>query len=615
MLCSSSFYWKAHFVCPCPSGTENALTLLSVDSPTDLEEPHFGVFAWKPFHLGPAFPLTEQCILRQTMGDSSLIPALWSPEEVSVAEDGFLWVCQELMHGIDDDAQPLLLASTSAVLRALYPSLDIKQILTEEKCYQVEEETSHDGQQSQPEDGPGTDNTSSSASPNATNNGDGALDGNLPPGTIEGDAQTGSDDQETADSVQPKISNPAYRIYQNLVRCDNLGNSINSALLDIQYSRHRGGGARRSSHRSRKETKVKALEHEQKRLLQKRSRSDIGENPRSATEGPEGSSRNQDHGHRAAGNSQSDGGRNDDAANDGHDENGDDDNDGANEEPRLVLLVRTLNSIRALYPHLLPILNHGRRNDRKLVIGETEYKTKKSGPMSWLLGTSVFDTTTRKLCTASHDDARRILEGYVDRGLAQRISNDHTGSPNFWPISWIQEVVKRSNPSVQNPLTIISTLSGRSDDEILERARHCDRIVDAVEQQLGTATTQHQYMKSVNKLHHRLSNILKARFRGAQVNIYGSCLSNLSLGKGSDVDVSLSIPDVQELKADFQHGRVSARAYEQAMKNYVYQTHRKLGIFKSEFRGLIAVAWARIPVISGTYNFADNPHTEDGSIE
>ena len=99
------------------------------------------------------------------------------------------------------------------------------------------------------------------------------------------------------------------------------------------------------------------------------------------------------------------------------------------------------------------------------------------------------------------------------------------------------------------------------------------------------------------------------------MSIYGSCLSNLSLGKDSDIDLSLWIPAADNLKKGFEDGSIESRQYEQSMKKLVYQVFRKLSNLKAEFRGLTPITKARIPVITGTYIYAGNPYTEDGSIK
>lgn len=69
------------------------------------------------------------------------------------------------------------------------------------------------------------------------------------------------------------------------------------------------------------------------------------------------------------------------------------------------------------------------------------------------------------------------------------------------------------------------------------------------------------------------------------------------------------------LKRAFHDGRIGAYQYDQEMKELVYQTFHKINNLRREFRGMIAVTKSRIAVISGTYIYAGNPFTEDGSIK
>ncbi len=79
--------------------------------------------------------------------------------------------------------------------------------------------------------------------------------------------------------------------------------------------------------------------------------------------------------------------------------------------------------------------------------------------------------------------------------------------------------------------------------------------------------------------------------------------------------MSLWIPAADSLKKDFDTGSIGAKQYDQSMRNLVCRVCRKLSKLKAEFRGMTPITKARIPVISGTYIYAGNPYTEDGSIE
>jgi hypothetical protein len=234
--------------------------------------------------------------------------------------------------------------------------------------------------------------------------------------------------------------------------------------------------------------------------------------------------------------------------------------------------------------------------------------------MCWILGTKVFDTTTCKLCINAHNDATNILEGYIDADDAQRIANDPFGSPDFWSKLWIQQIIKRATPQMQNPLTILAQ-RGHAMDDIKAAARQCDELLHQDSAEENTPAIQKSYHKAVNKLHQRLIKLLTTRFPTARVSIYGSCLSNLSLGKGADVDLSLWIPEAERLKTAFHKGEVEANVYERDMKRFVYQACHKLRNLQQEFRGMQAITRARVPVVKGTYAFAQNPYSSDGSIK
>jgi len=471
---------------------------------------------------------------------------LWSEDEIKVSSEGFLLVVDPQEHSLDEE-QPILLHSTSACLRELYPKREISEILL------------RSGFESE-DDGEETVTTGESASMEN-------------PEVVSPADENQKNEVGQPDVAAAKPIPPQYRIYQRLDRVENLANRTHSALQDIRNFRHRVGGCR--SDYSKGSEKIRALQFQQNHLLRSNSEANSEE---SVTQ---------------------DGSKNDaDKA----------------EEPIVIKLARTINSIRALFPHLLPILNHERLSDKKLVIGKIRYKTRRNGAMCWLLGTESFDSCSMKRVVTAQGDTKHILEAFLGIELAAEISKDPKGSPSFWSKLWIENVVKHSNPSLISPLKVLATNSGASEERIEDEGRSCDTIISEREKASSEGLDQ-QYKKAVRKIHQRLSNVLTSRFHGARLSIYGSCLSNLALGKGSDVDMSLWIPAADSLKKEFDSGRVDAREYDQSMKKMVYQVCRKLSKLKAEFRGMTPITQARIPVISGTYVYAGNPYTEDGSID
>jgi DNA polymerase sigma len=138
------------------------------------------------------------------------------------------------------------------------------------------------------------------------------------------------------------------------------------------------------------------------------------------------------------------------------------------------------------------------------------------------------------------------------------------------------------------------------------------------------------HQTSIQNLHDRLTNILTGTFKHAYLEVYGSCLSGLSLGKSSDVDISLYIPQADDLYQRFQDGKIERAAFQQQLKKLVYKVHgaingrsywrgrsnnqNRQNNERSEFRDLEAVPYARVPVIKGRYLHANNPFSQDGSM-
>jgi len=491
---------------------------------------------------------------------------LWSEEEIEVSPNGYLYIKEPKSNHLLDEEQPILLHTTAALLQSLYPSFDLSNVLlrfgfeVDETCADFLGETTQKSM-STSFDEPET----------------------VEKPVIEAEIEKGQNGK--ANSEVKQISIPSeYQSYQKLKRMDNLSNQIHSALQDIRCFRHRFGGAR-SNDAFRGNVKVRALEHQQQRLLQ--------HNLENSREGrtEEETAMNET---RVSGNDLNDRTK-------------------FKEESIAVRLVRTLNSIRVLFPHLLPILNHPRRNDKGLIIGKTRYKTRRNGPMCWLLGTESFGISTCKQNITAKEDVKCILKAFLGLELALQVSEDSTGLPLFWSDCWIKNLSKRCNPDLLSPLKILVTKCETNEKDIKLKARNCEEIINSLDQSTAQRLDQ-QYQKAVRRIHSRLSNLLTSRFPGARVSIYGSCLSNLSLGKGSDVDMSLWIPQADVLKRGFRDGSVDARQYEQSMKNLVYKVFRKLSNHKAEFRSMTPITKARIPVITGTYVYAHNPFTEDGSI-
>jgi hypothetical protein len=509
-----------------------------------------------------------------------MIPHLWSEDQVEEREDGYLILKEDF----DPKAeQPLLLHSAEIFLKNLYPGLSREAILA---CFPVplsEKESSAVNvlaTEMVPDEISSEDMEVDNRDSDSVNRNESAQDVNteLPPKNSTGKAKK----KESKEALKYQ------HVYQSLQRCENLSTRIQNLVSDLKSFKHRpikrGKDTGRSS---REKTKVRALELQQQKLLQKQTTIDSGTD------------------------SQLDMDTENDDARINYDDDVSDEG-----SPHIVRLVRGINSIRAVYTHLFQIFNHKRRNDKLLTIGDGKWQSKKRG-FCWILGSHVYDSSTSKLIIGAYKDCSLILESFISVETAKNICRDpFGGNPTFWLNSWIEEVKARATPRILDPMSILTSFPNAPDREAIQKTcTMCEEFLHVESTDADSEQIQAQYEAAVRKLHQKISELLKERFPDARISIYGSCLSNLSLGKGADVDLSLWLPRAEELRADFEQGRLEATVYEKRMKSFVFQVFHKLKNFGQMFRDLQPVTRARVPVVKGTYNFAKNPYSHDGSLK
>jgi hypothetical protein len=528
-----------------------------------------------------------------------MIPPLWSDDEVDERDDGYLILKKGLS---PDRVQPLLLHSSEVFLKLLYPKMSTAAILAyfPSPLSETETEETTDAPRSLRSSSSRNDNNEHTLKePNGVD--DMEVDSIQDDHEYENDAQ-----EETSESPQKDTSTttknheiPKYQqVYQSLKRCDALNNRIQPLISDLGSFKHRPiKRNKEAGPSSRDAIKVRALEMQQQQLRKKQSTVDSG-----------GTTQQQDTAPPAVAP------ENDDPV--GKDQDGVVD-DEPTRQTQLVRLVRTINSIRATYMHLFQIFNHKRRNDNLLRIGDYKWKASKRGGFCWILGSKVFDSSSSKLLIGAYKDCSLILESFISVDTAKSICHDPLGgNAEFWSKSWIKEVKARASPTILDPFTILTSFPNAPDRETLKsRSLECDKHLNLKSNSVDIEQTQAQYDAAVRKLHQKISDLLKERFPEARVSIYGSCLSDLSLGKGADVDLSLWLPKAEELRTDFEAGRLEAHNYEKRMKTFVFQVFHKLKNCGHMFRDLQPITRARVPVVKGTYNHAKNPYSPDGSLK
>jgi hypothetical protein len=75
---------------------------------------------------------------------------------------------------------------------------------------------------------------------------------------------------------------------------------------------------------------------------------------------------------------------------------------------------------------------------------------------------------------------------------------------------------------------------------------------------------QKAFLRSIDDVHRRVSHLLQGRFPRDKIrlSVYGSCLSNLSLGHNSDVDMSLYLHSIDYVQQAFETGVSTASQYD-----------------------------------------------------
>jgi Cid1 family poly A polymerase len=328
------------------------------------------------------------------------------------------------------------------------------------------------------------------------------------------------------------------------------------------------------------------------------------------------------------------------------------------------ILAAAFNSLRVMTPIILSIIWHEHRNNSKLQICsiklENEDDTRSA--KCWLIGTSVFDVCTVRQCeliwrqlrdlyhllgvptsdveTGKKKTAEQLQQvtslymNLMNVSMKQLVTGCSTATSTFTPHfalgavfptitlnynrinssmspspSWLHqhpfdEMDKTDQLKLQAVASSVDINSGLVPNDLFFGNRRKD------------ADEKASYLTAIRNLHTDLSALLTKRFPGARLSIYGSCLSDLSLGKNADLDLSLYIEELAYSKDEFEAGRISDEAYRSVVKKYVYKTYHILENQRNKrFCKMQPVTRARVPVVKGTCLHAGNPHSLDSSID
>lgn len=288
--------------------------------------------------------------------------------------------------------------------------------------------------------------------------------------------------------------------------------------------------------------------------------------------------------------------------------------------------VRTLNSMRAIFPLLLSMIHHERRQDEELEINADNGKlyslATKKAPKSqrWLFGDYVFDIrkvqNINKLeqhmleifrCfmpEAKLKDMKEAVWSEILEDIVRKEQLEYTQEQSSFPLP--QEILTVSGLSGEESQTRIQATAQKYDDQCLSflLPKHPNAQRD-----------RERYQQCTKNLIEILNTLIGKRIRNCTLSVYGSCLSDLSLGKSSDVDISLMLPKISHAEERVVNGDLDATGYEKIVKRSCYDI---FGILKSAqrqgFHDIECVPFARVPVVKGTFMHAGNPFTPDGSL-
>jgi len=251
-------------------------------------------------------------------------------------------------------------------------------------------------------------------------------------------------------------------------------------------------------------------------------------------------------------------------------------------------VVKTLNSIRLIFPVLIKIF----QLDTKLKIGRKSQAKGKRWMTSKYVGTLKQQMALILKSLLEEDEIEEILADNFDWRCLQ---------PKF---------LQRAKVSMNTPKLLIM-----DNNRLNEALKYDKAILKRIKEGRTASSDVSSFQKAVNNLMRRLESVLGSCFKGCRLEVYGSCLSDLSIEKASDVDISIYIPQLQHAKDRFKRGELSPSKYAAELKKYILSVQKKLSEFGNDFSQIVAVTSARVPVIKGCYLNSQNPHTKDSSLD
>ena len=276
--------------------------------------------------------------------------------------------------------------------------------------------------------------------------------------------------------------------------------------------------------------------------------------------------------------------------------------------------IMALNSIRFIKDIIHPIIHHSRSGDRTLVM--TKGPSIDDKRSCYLLSRSVYSTVTKKQFGTLKKRYRFLVEFCIKQPLANVSEPEpliKVSSQNI-----LEELLTCFNLEIMNSprhvfeRTFQSILDSNLDTNgrLFKKSQILDRISIYP---LGMSQDTASLDSAIQRLQEELYNSLSPFYSDCQLTIYGSCLSNLSLEAISDVDISISIPRLKQLKVSLNEAKISEKIYFRRFQDCMF-TIRSLFTRNPKIVDIVVVTRARIPLIKGRVLHVGNPLTTDGSM-
>jgi DNA polymerase sigma len=272
----------------------------------------------------------------------------------------------------------------------------------------------------------------------------------------------------------------------------------------------------------------------------------------------------------------------------------------------IMRIVKTWNSIRLLFPILFGMLNHESKDDSEFLTKKSITKMKLKSEKQWMLGEYVYDASSKK----SLESLRRQMKMMLMAFLTSKETHNLLAKNADW--KFIDPLKRLESPlgyieTFENPLKILNLNLKQ-----FEVAKEIDVTLKSHFSRIHKQ--KEAFSRSVIKVKSELESVLVSRFPGCKLQVYGSCLSDLSIGESSDVDISIYIPSLHRAKNRLFRNKIDSIAYQKIVKRFVYALYGRLCIKSDSFFNLQPVTRARVPVVKGCYRLAGNPLSKDGSL-